>query len=220
MDHDDARVPLLPTSHKLTVATVTTPINMRFAIIFLSLTLPRLHSGLPTENVLQREVQALHTLITDLQIDQRELRQSSNDHTLVDWLKETVVDIRQEMNEWIVKSQNDMKQLRASLTSEFEHRMENEMKEAKLQIRNLEVQQAKHEATIEKCEIDPKVKLLTVFCKIILRFICFQMCNSSKGPAHHVKILTKEVEYLQSEMHRLKRKIVSKRFKSQRKPLE
>ena len=99
--------------------------------------------------------------MTDLQIDQRELRQSSNDHTLVDWLRETVVDIRREMNEWIVKSQNDMKQLRTSLTSEFEHRMENEMKEAKLQLRNLKVQQAKHEATIEECEIDPEVNLLT-----------------------------------------------------------
>ena len=136
---------------------------MRLTIIFLSLTLPRLHSGLPTENVLQREVQALHTLITDLQIDQRELRQSSNDHTLVDWLKETVVDIRREMNEWIVKSQNDMKQLRTSLTSEFEHRMENEMKEAKLQLRNLKVQQAKHEATIEECSNIPRAGRNKVF---------------------------------------------------------
>jgi len=174
-------------SHKPTVATVTTPINMELILILLLLS-PYFNYALPTENV-QREVHTLNSLISDLQWTQKELRQSSNDHTIVNWLKETVGDLRREMNEWITKDQNVLHQLKESLTSEFGQRMGKEMRQVRLQMRELKVQQARHQAFVEEMKI----------------------CHHSKYSSHHVKTLTKEVEYLQREMHRLKRQMVSKR---------
>ena len=34
----------------------------------------------------QSEIEKLHTLVQDLQLSQRELKQSSNDHVIVSWL--------------------------------------------------------------------------------------------------------------------------------------
>ena len=124
-----------------------------------------------------------------MQWTQKELRQSSNDHTIVNWLKETVGDLRREMNEWITKDENVLHQLKESLTSEFGQRMGKEMRQVRLQMRELKVQQARHQAFVEEMKI----------------------CRHSKYSSHHVKTLTKEVEYLQREMHRLKRQMVSKR---------
>ena len=122
--------------------------------LFLLLISPYLNYALPIENV-QREVHTLHSLISDLQLNQKELRQSSNDHTIVDWLKETVVDLRREMNEWIIKDRSDLHQLKESLTSEFGHRVEKELRQVRLQMGELKVRQARHQAFME--EIEPKV---------------------------------------------------------------
>ena len=122
--------------------------------LFLLLISPYLNYALPIENV-QREVHTLHSLISDLQLNQKELRQSSNDHTIVDWLKETVVDLRRQMNEWIIKDRSDLHQLKESLTSEFGHRVEKELRQVRLQMGELKVHQARHQAFME--EMKPKV---------------------------------------------------------------
>ena len=131
----------------------------------LLLLLPIIH-GSPIVDY-QRQLDNLHTLVNDLKVSQSELRQSTNDHTLVNWLKDSVVDLKQELAEAVKNDKNNWSRLKATLATEFELRIENEMRQVRLQLDDLQLHQAKQEADMESFKecmhIDYKVSYLHIY---------------------------------------------------------
>ena len=122
----------------------------------LILFLPLIH-GLPLVNY-QRQLDSLHTLVNDLKVSQSELRQSSNDHTLVNWLKESMVDLKEELAETVKNEQNKWSQIKIALATEFGQKVAKEMQQVRLQIHDLHLRQAEHEAVMES--LVPMVKTI------------------------------------------------------------
>lgn len=64
------------------------------------------------EEELQETRQELHNLqllVSDLRAEQLELRQMSNDHVLMNWMKNQLVQVRQEMKEMAIAMENQQR---------------------------------------------------------------------------------------------------------------
>jgi len=72
----------------------------------------------------KQELHNLQILVSDLRSEQRELRQLSNDHVILHWLKNTVMDLRREMNQLAMTQQER--------NTASDQRLENKMQEMRL----------------------------------------------------------------------------------------
>ena len=74
----------------------------------------------------KQELHNLQILVSDLRSEQRELRQLSNDHVILHWLKNSVMDLRREMNQLAMTQQER--------NTAADQRLENKMQELRLGI--------------------------------------------------------------------------------------
>ena len=74
----------------------------------------------------KQELHNLQILVSDLRSEQKDLRQLSNDHVIVHWLKNSMMDLRREMNELAVQQERN---------SALDHRLENQIQQMRLDIR-------------------------------------------------------------------------------------
>ena len=74
----------------------------------------------------KQELHNLQILVSDLRSEQRELRQLSNDHVILHWLKNSVMDLRREMNQLAMTQQER--------NTAVDQRLENKMQEMRLGI--------------------------------------------------------------------------------------
>jgi hypothetical protein len=95
----------------------------------------------------KEEVNRLYILVNDLKVSANEVRQSTNDHTLVHWLKDTMVD----MKDQIVDLALEMASMKATKDQEnINKRLENEMQQMRLEMRNLSIKESKTDAELQE----------------------------------------------------------------------
>ena len=82
----------------------------------------------------KQELHNLQILVSDMRSEQQELRQLSNDHVIVHWLKNTIVDLRREMNELAMQQER---------SAALDRQLENEMREMRLGMRKPAVHKVK-----------------------------------------------------------------------------
>ena len=72
---------------------------------------------------MKQELHNLQILVSDIRSEQHELRQLSNDHVIIHWIKNTIVDLRKEMNEFTVQKER---------STAVDRQLETEMREIRL----------------------------------------------------------------------------------------
>lgn len=117
--------------------------DFKQTLLFLLAFLAVLISAKNVEEELQETRQELHNLqllVSDLRAQQLELRQMSNDHVLMKWMKNQLVEVRQEMKEMAIALEHEQRP-KADLANEF-----NQMR---LEIDNIsqKLKHFKHEET-------------------------------------------------------------------------
>ena len=90
----------------------------------------------------KQELEKFRQIVNDLAINQKEVRQSANDHTIVHWLKNTVVELRHEMTQLESKISADhcAKNFVKKTELEFlQRRMDKEIQQMRQDFKDLEI---------------------------------------------------------------------------------
>ena len=122
----------------------------------------------------RRELNDLRVMLSDLRLQQSELRQSSNDHVIVHWLKSSISEVRSEVKE-LATAMADQNVVSKTAPADFQRRMEGELRQIWLNIRNMTVQHTLKDSQIEELQMwqqathDQPINILTKELKHVRR---------------------------------------------------
>jgi len=112
----------------------------------------------------KQELEKFRRIVNNLKINQEEVRQSANDHTIVHWLKNTVVELRHEMTQLELKISADtedhcaMKNFVKKTELEFlQQRMNKEFQQMRQDFKDLEINLHKKQFKFSGPAIGPKM---------------------------------------------------------------